>query len=68
MKIIAIITGASSGIGEEFTRQICAKYDYDEIWIIARREEKLRLLADQLNNEKGRQLVRPVVMDVACKS
>ena len=68
MKIIAIITGASSGIGEEFTRQICAKYNYDEIWIIARREEKLRLLADQLNKEKGRQLVRPVVMDVAGKS
>ena len=68
MKRIAIITGASSGIGEEFTRQVCAKYDYDEIWIIARREDKLRLLADQLNAEKGRPLVRPVVMDVAGKS
>jgi len=68
MKQIAIITGASSGIGEEFTRQVCAKYDYDEIWIIARREEKLRQLADQLNAGKGRQLVRPVVMDVAGKA
>ncbi len=68
MKRIAIITGASSGIGEEFTRQVCAKYDYAEIWIIARREEKLRLLADELNAEKGTKLVRPVVMDVAGKT
>ena len=67
MKQIAIITGASSGIGEEFTRQVCAKYDYDEIWIIARREEKLRKLADQLNGEKGKKLIRPIVMDVAGK-
>lgn len=68
MKQIAIITGASSGIGEEFTRQVCAKYDYDQIWIIARREDKLRLLADQLNAEKGKELVRPVVMDIAGKA
>ena len=68
MKQIAIITGASSGIGEEFTRQVCAKYHYDEIWIIARREDKLKQLADQLNAEKGKKLVRPVVMDVAGKA
>ncbi len=68
MKRIAIITGASSGIGEEFTRQVCAKYDYDEIWIIARREDKLNLLAEQLNAVKGKNLVRPVVMDVAGKT
>ena len=67
MKQIAIITGASSGIGEEFTRQVCAKYDYDQIWIIARREDKLKLLADQLNAEKGKELVRPVVMDLVGK-
>ena len=68
MKRIAIITGASSGLGEEFTRQVCAKYDYDEIWIIARREEKLRTLADTLNKTKNFNCVRPVVMDVAGKS
>ena len=67
MKRIAIITGASSGIGEEFTRQVCAKYDYDQIWIIARREDKLKQLADQLNGEKGKKLIRPIVMDVAGK-
>ena len=68
MKRIAIITGASSGIGEEFTRQVCAKYDFDEIWIIARREDKLKILADELNKTKNFNVVRPVVMDVAGKA
>ena len=67
MKRIAVITGASSGLGEEFTRQVCANYDYDEIWIIARREEKLVELAKNLNASKHFDSVRPVVMDVAGK-
>lgn len=67
MKRIAIITGASSGIGEEFTRQVCAGYDFDEIWILARREDKLNALADNLNASKNFKVVRPVVMDVAGK-
>ena len=67
MKRIAIITGASSGIGEEFTRQVCEKYSYDEIWIIARRTEKLEALAASLNAEKNFNCVRPVSMDVAGK-
>jgi len=67
MKRIAVITGASSGLGEEFTRQVCANYDYDEIWIIARREEKLSALAKELNARKNFDVVRPVVMDVAGK-
>ena len=34
----AVVTGASSGIGREFVRQIAGKYSWlDEIWIIARR-------------------------------
>ena len=68
MKSIAVITGASSGLGEEFTRQVCANYDFDEIWIIARREEKLAQLAEELNATKNFKVVRPVVMDVAGKS
>lgn len=38
--MIAIITGASSGIGREFAYQI-DNLDYDEIWLIARRYERL---------------------------
>lgn len=67
MKRVAIITGASSGLGEEFTRQVCQKYDFDEIWIIARRAEKLETLAASLNESKNFMVVRPVVMDVAGK-
>lgn len=67
MKRIAIITGASSGLGEEFTRQVCETNDYDEIWIIARRGEKLTELAKQLNENRHFQVVRPVVMDIAGK-
>jgi len=67
MKRIAVITGASSGLGEEFTHQICAKFDYDEIWIIARRGEKLEELARAMNTAAGKDLVCPVVMDLAAK-
>ena len=68
MRRIAVITGASSGIGEEFARQVCANYDYDEIWLIARREEKLRFLAEALNKTKNFNCVRPLVMDIAGKA
>ena len=67
MKQIAIITGASSGIGEEFTRQVFKKYNYDEIWIIARRTEKLEAHAASLNAEKNCNCVRPVAMDISGK-
>lgn len=38
---IAIITGASSGIGREFALAIDKKYSLDCIWLISRRAEKL---------------------------
>lgn len=42
---IAIVTGASSGIGREFVKQIGHFYrSLDEIWVIARREERLKEL------------------------
>ena len=41
---IAVVTGASSGMGKEFAYQIDRKYGkLDEIWLIARRKERLSL-------------------------
>ena len=45
---IAIITGASSGIGKEFAKQLKEK-GVDEFWLIARREEMLVELSQELN-------------------
>ncbi len=59
MKKIAIITGASSGMGKEFAKQIDRKYQLDEIWIIARREERLNQLKVLLNTP-----VRPLPFDL----
>lgn len=68
MKNIAIVTGASSGLGKEFTKQIAPNKDFDEIWIIARREDKLKELADEINKSHNFDPVRPVVMDIAGKA
>lgn len=42
-----IITGASSGLGKCFFDEICKKYkDIDEIWLIARRKERLEKISE----------------------
>ena len=44
---IAIVTGASSGMGKEFVRQIERFYrELDEIWVIARSEKPQDLYPD----------------------
>ena len=46
---IALVTGASSGIGKEFVREIAKKYKgLDEIWVIARRKGRLRELKKEI--------------------
>ena len=56
---IAVITGASSGMGREFVYAIDKEFELDEIWVIARREEKLREL-----NDRCRTAVRSVALDL----
>lgn len=56
---IAIVTGASSGMGREFVLQLGKYVDVDEIWVIARREAALKALQEQVTTP-----VRPVVLDL----
>lgn len=46
---IAIVTGASSGLGREFARQIASEYpEVEQLWLIARRRDRLEELAASL--------------------
>lgn len=45
---VAIITGASSGMGKEFALTLNTFGTYDEVWLIARREDRLNELAKSL--------------------
>lgn len=56
---IAIVTGASSGMGREFVRQLSAWVQVDEIWAIARRTDAL----EELKKETAIP-VRPVALDL----
>ncbi len=48
MKNIAIITGASSGFGKSLALQLGNYFSVDEIWLVARRKEKLSETAEEL--------------------
>lgn len=50
---IGIVTGASSGLGRAFAKHIDKTLNLDELWLVARREERLRDLAAELRC-KGR--------------
>ncbi len=56
---IAVVTGASSGIGRELLLAIDKEYDYDEIWAIARRADRLEELGKLCRNT-----LRPVCLDL----
>ncbi len=46
---IAIVTGASSGMGREMVRQIGDRFGrIDEIWVVARREDRLQELKSRV--------------------
>lgn len=56
---IAIITGASSGLGKAFAEKIAKTGELDELWVVARREERLNALASDLDIA-----VRPLALDL----
>ena len=56
---IAIVTGASSGMGREFVLQLGQYVKVDEIWVIARRENALESLKAEVSTP-----VRPISLDL----
>ena len=56
---IAIVTGASSGMGREFVRQLGGYVSVDEIWAVARRASALETLKAETSVP-----VRPIVLDL----
>lgn len=61
---IGIVTGASSGLGREFARQIAAGCGLDELWVIARRADRLERLKEELEEAFAGLKVRPVILDL----
>lgn len=59
---IGIITGASSGLGVEFYKQLQTE-NLDEIWVIARRENRL----NELKEKYGKISTKVVPMDVTTR-
>lgn len=59
MKKIAILTGATGGLGREFLKQIL-KEKIDEVWAIARNEQKL----SELRKEYGERVI-PMSIDLS---
>lgn len=57
---IAVITGASSGMGREFVRQLEATEKFDEIWVIARRKERLLSLKEEIKTP-----LRAIALDLS---
>ena len=57
---IAVITGASAGIGREFVYAVDQSEDFDEIWVVARRAERLEALRERCRNK-----LRPLVLDLS---
>lgn len=65
MKSICIITGASSGMGKEFSIQLMKTRPADEIWLIARRTDKLEEQKKILNNIDSSKKVKCITMDIS---
>lgn len=59
---IAIVTGASSGLGVEYIKEL-DKMGFDELWIIARREQRLKEIAAECTTK-----CRVLALDMSLES
>ena len=59
-KNIAIVTGASGGLGKEFTRLLAKDESLDEIYVLSRNEEKLNNLKSELGEK-----IMPYIIDLS---
>lgn len=59
---IAIVTGASSGMGRDFVLALDKEYSFDQIWVIARRKERLEALKKQCKTE-----IVPIALDLTAQ-
>ena len=60
MKKIAVVTGASSGMGRIFAQTAYKHADFDELWVIARRIDRLKELEDKCGTK-----VKCVALDLS---
>ncbi len=56
---IAVGTGASSGMGREFVIQLSREKQFDEMWVIARRTDRLEALQSDVSVK-----IRPISLDL----
>ena len=61
-KNVAVITGASSGMGRVFVTELDKQQRFDEIWVIARRLDRLESLKGLTRAE-----IRPIALDLGKK-
>lgn len=60
MKNIMVITGASSGMGKDFVKQVEKVQKVDEIWVLARREDRLIELSKEVDTK-----IVPIAIDLS---
>ena len=61
MKQIAVVTGASSGLGKEFVKLLSREQGIREIWLVARSKEKLD---EMVQKSGGRMKAVPLDLSV----
>ncbi len=61
---LAILTGASAGLGSEYLKLLAADPEFDRIWIIARREDRLARLREQYPDKD----IVPLALDLTDES